>query len=134
MTTATSCARSMPPARVRAEIYEAVAITDIQSACDVLRPVYDASDGEHGLVSLEVSPELAFDTEGTIAEVRRLWQQVDRPNLMIKIPATDEGIPAVRQMLTEGYNVNITLMFSLNDYDSVAEAYIFRSGSARGGG
>ena len=63
------------------EIYEAVAITDIQSACDVLRPVYDASDGEHGLVSLEVSPELAFDTEGTIAEVRRLWQQVDRPEL-----------------------------------------------------
>ncbi len=106
------------------EIYEAVAITDIQSACDVLRPVYDASDGEHGLVSLEVSPELAFDTEGTIAEVRRLWQQVDRPNLMIKIPATDEGIPAVQQMLTEGHNVNITLMFSLTDYDNVAEAYI----------
>ena len=106
------------------EIYEAVAITDIQSACDVLRPVYDASDGEHGLVSLEVSPELAFDTEGTIAEVRRLWQQVDRPNLMIKIPATDEGVPAVQQMLTEGHNVNITLMFSLTDYDKVAEAYI----------
>ena len=106
------------------EIYEAVAITDIQSACDVLRSVYDASDGEHGLVSLEVSPELAFDTEGTIAEVRRLWQQVDRPNLMIKIPATDEGVPAVQQMLTEGHNVNITLMFSLTDYDNVAEAYI----------
>ena len=106
------------------EIYEAVAITDIQSACDVLRPVYDTSDGEHGLVSLEVSPELAFDTEGTIAEVRRLWQQVDRPNLMIKIPATDEGVPAVQQMLTEGHNVNITLMFSLTDYDKVAEAYI----------
>ncbi len=106
------------------EVYEAVAVTDIQSACDVLRPVYDASDGEHGLVSLEVSPELAFDTAGTIGEVRRLWQQVDRPNLMIKIPATDEGIPAVQQMLTEGYNVNITLMFSLSDYDNVAEAYI----------
>ncbi len=106
------------------EVYEAVAVTDIQSACDVLRPVYDASDGEHGLVSLEVSPELAFDTEGTIGEVRRLWQQVGRPNLMIKIPATDEGIPAVQQMLTEGYNVNITLMFSLTDYDNVAEAYI----------
>ena len=69
-------------------------------------------------------PELAFDTEGTIAEVRRLWQQVDRPNLMIKIPATDEGVPAVQQMLTEGHNVNITLMFSLTDYDNVAEAYI----------
>lgn len=107
-----------------AGIYEAVAITDIQSACDVLRPVYEASAGEHGLVSLEVSPELAFDTEGTIAEVRRLWRQVDRPNLMIKIPATDEGIPAVQQMLTEGHNVNITLMFSLTDYDNVAEAYI----------
>ncbi len=107
-----------------AEIYEAVAITDIQAACDVLRPVYDGSDGEHGLVSLEVSPELAFDTDGTISEVRRLWQQVDRPNLMIKSPATDEGLPAVRQMLTEGYNVNITLMFSLTDYDNVAEAYI----------
>ncbi|MCY4436708.1 MAG: transaldolase [Chloroflexi bacterium] len=106
------------------EVYEAVAVTDIQSACDVLRPVYDASDGEHGLVSLEVSPELAFDTAGTIGEVRRLWQQVDRPNLMIKIPATDEGIPAVQQMLAEGYNVNITLMFSLTDYDNVAEAYI----------
>ena len=106
------------------EIYEEVAVTDIQSACDVLRPVYDASAGEHGLVSLEVSPELAFDTQGTIAEVRRLWHQVGRPNLMIKIPATDEGIPAVQQMLTEGYNVNITLMFSLTDYDNVAEAYI----------
>ncbi|MDE2839695.1 MAG: transaldolase [Chloroflexota bacterium] len=106
------------------QIYEEVAVTDIQSACDVLRPVYDASDGEHGLVSLEVSPELAFDTQGTIAEVRRLWDQVGRPNLMIKIPATDEGIPAVQQMLTEGYNVNITLMFSLTDYDNVAEAYI----------
>ena len=107
-----------------AEIYEEVAVTDIQAACDVLRPVYDASGGEHGLVSLEVSPELAFDTQGTIAEVRRLWRQVGRPNVMIKIPATDEGIPAVRQMLIEGHNVNITLMFSLSDYDNVAEAYI----------
>ncbi len=107
-----------------ADIYEEVAVTDIQAACDVLRPVYDASGGEHGLVSLEVSPELAFDTQRTIAEVRRLWRQVARPNVMIKIPATDEGIPAVRQMLIEGHNVNITLMFSLSDYDSVAEAYI----------
>lgn len=106
------------------EIYETLAVEDIQKALDVLRPVYDESKGEDGFVSLEVSPHLAHDTEGTIEEARRLWQRVDRPNLMIKIPATPAGLPAITQMLTEGCNVNVTLMFSLQDYDNVAEAYI----------
>ena len=106
------------------KIYEALAIRDIQMAADVLRPVYDETGGDDGYVSLEVSPELAHDTEGTIEEVRRLFQAVDRPNVMIKVPATAEGIPAVQTLIGEGINVNVTLMFSLEQYDQVAEAYI----------
>jgi transaldolase len=106
------------------EIYEALVIRDIQTVADKLRPIYDSTKGQDGYVSLEVSPDLAHDTEGTLSEVRRFWQMVSRPNLMIKIPATPEGIPAVRQALTEGINVNITLIFSLNDYKKVADAYI----------
>lgn len=89
-----------------------------------MRPIYDRSNGVDGYVSLEVSPELAHDTEGTISEARRFWQTVDRPNLMIKIPATPAGIPAVEQVLTDGINVNITLIFSLDSYKAVTEAYL----------
>jgi transaldolase len=106
------------------DIYEAVVIQDIRTVADVLRPIYDQSEGKDGYVSLEVSPELAHDTNGTISEARRFWKMVERPNLMIKIPATPEGIPAVHAALFDGINVNITLIFSLESYGQVAEAYI----------
>jgi transaldolase len=106
------------------EIYEALIIQDIRTVADILRPIYDSANRHDGLVSLEVSPDLAHDTEGTLSEVRRFWKMVDRPNLMIKIPGTPEGIPAVRQALTEGINVNITLIFSISTYRQVAEAFI----------
>ncbi|WP_159522569.1 transaldolase [Sunxiuqinia indica] len=106
------------------EIYEALAIQDIQKACDLLRPVFDASNGEDGFVSLEVSPYLARETEKTKAEARRLYKSVDRPNCMIKIPGTPEGIPAIEEMLYEGININITLLFSIESYEAVAEAYL----------
>ena len=105
-------------------LFEAVAIVDIQEACDVLRSVYDDTDGADGFVSLEVSPHLAHDSEGTIREARRLWSEVGRPNLMIKVPATPEGIPAIEELLAEGINVNVTLMFSLEHYEDVAHAYL----------
>jgi transaldolase len=106
------------------EIYEALIIRDIQTVADLLRPIYDQTNGQDGYVSLEVSPELAHDTEGTLSEVRRFWKMVDRPNLMIKIPGTPEGLPAILQSLTEGINVNVTLIFSLETYRKVADAYI----------
>ncbi|MBS1251253.1 MAG: Transaldolase [Anaerolineales bacterium] len=106
------------------EIYEALAVEDIQRAADVLRPVYDATDGADGYVSLEVRPELAHETEETIEEARHLFAEVDRPNVMIKVPATPEGMLAIRTLIGEGVNVNVTLMFSLEQYDAVAEAYI----------
>lgn len=106
------------------DIYEALIIQDIQTVADMLRTIYEMSGQQDGFVSLEVSPDLAHDTEGTLAEVRRFWRMVNRPNLMIKIPGTPEGIPAVRRALTEGINVNITLIFSIDDYRQVAEAYI----------
>jgi transaldolase len=106
------------------EIYEALVMKDIRTVADFLRPIYDKTNGQDGFVSLEVSPELAHDSEGTLFEVRRFWKTVDRPNLMIKIPATPEGIPVVQQALTEGINVNITLVFSLDSYREVTEAYL----------
>src|SRR5579859_4847081 len=106
------------------DIYEALVIQDIRTVADLLRPIYDRTNGQDGYVSLEVSPELAHDTEGTINEARRFWKMVERPNLMIKIPATPEGIPAVEQALTDGINVNITLIFSLESYKAVTEAYL----------
>jgi len=106
------------------DIYEALIITDIRTVADILRPIYDSTAGQDGYVSLEVSPDLAHDTEGTISEVRRFWKMVDRPNLMIKIPATPEGIPAVRQALSEGINVNITLIFAIEAYREVTDAYL----------
>lgn len=105
-------------------LYEALAIRDIRDAADLLRPVYDSAAGADGYVSLEVSPYLAHDTAGTIAEARRLWRAVDRANLMIKVPASNEGLPAIRQLTAEGINVNITLLFGLDRYEEVARAYI----------
>jgi len=99
-------------------------IQDIRTVADILRPIYDSTNRQDGFVSLEVSPDLAHDTEGTLSEVRRFWKMVDRPNLLIKIPATPEGIPAIRQSLSEGININITLIFSLQNYRQVADAYI----------
>ena len=107
-----------------AAIYDQLTLEDIRAACDVFQPVYAATGGLDGYVSHEVSPNLAYDTPGTIAEAYRLWHAVDRPNVMIKIPATAEGMPAIRHCLAEGLNINITLMFSLTHYDAVAEAYV----------
>jgi transaldolase/glucose-6-phosphate isomerase len=106
------------------EIYEALTVKDVQDACDILKSVYDESNGTDGFVSLEVSPYLARDTEGTIEEARRLFSKVARPNCFIKIPGTDEGVPAIEQCLYEGININITLLFSIQSYEAVAWAYI----------
>jgi transaldolase len=103
---------------------EQLVVEDIQAAADLLRPVYHDSDGLDGFVSLEVSPGSARDTQATIAEARHLWQAVTRPNVMIKVPATSEGIPAVEVLTAAGLNVNITLMFSLDHYEAVAQAYL----------
>jgi transaldolase / glucose-6-phosphate isomerase len=105
-------------------LYERIAVRDIQEAADLLRPVYDQSKKRDGYVSLEVSPKLARDTQGTLEEARRLWTTVARPNLMIKVPATEEGIPAIRQLIGEGINVNVTLLFSQAFYEQVVEAYL----------
>jgi len=105
-------------------IYEHLAITDIQAAADALRPVYDRLNGADGFASIEVSPFLAGSTQGTIDEARRLWAAVDRPNLMVKVPGTREGVPAVRELTASGVNVNITLLFSNDMYEAVAEAFI----------
>ena len=107
-----------------AEIYETLAVEDVQRAADLFRPLYESSQGKHGYVSLEVSPYLAHDTQGTIQEARRFWKELDRPNVMIKVPATPEGLPAIRQLISEGINVNVTLLFGLPRYREVAEAYI----------
>jgi transaldolase len=106
------------------EIYEALTTTDIRNACDILRPVFDRTAGEDGYVSLEVSPHLAHDTEGSIDEAERLARVVDRPNLLIKIPGTPAGVPAIEQLLFEGINVNVTLLFSIDAYQAVAGAYV----------
>ena len=107
-----------------AELFERVAVEDIQHAADVLRPVYDELDGHDGFVSLEVSPYLATDTNATIAEAERLWQEVDRKNLMVKVPATPEGLPAIEHLIGKGISINITLLFSQQVYVEVAEAYL----------
>jgi transaldolase len=106
------------------EIFETLAIADIKAAADVLRLVYDSSDGQDGFVSLEVAPDLAHDTEATITEARRLHKAVDRPNLMVKVPATLAGIPAIRQLIADGININVTLIFSLERYAMVMDAYL----------
>src|SRR5256885_1682072 len=106
------------------EIYKSLVIRNIPTVADMLLPIYERANRQDGFVSLEVSPDLAHDTDATLAEARRFWKMVDRPNLMIKIPATPEGLPAVRQTLTEGMNINITLIFSIEDYRKVADAFI----------
>ena len=107
------------------DIYEALAVADVQAACDLFRPLYDGTgNASDGYVSLEVSPKLVNDTEGTIAEGRRFWQAVNRPNVMIKVPATLEGLPAIRRLISEGININVTLIFSVERYKAVAEAFL----------
>lgn len=106
------------------DIFERIAIRDIQDAADLLRPVYQATKRRDGYVSIEVSPNLARDTKGTIEEARRLWKNVNRENLMVKVPGTPEGVPAIRQLTGEGININITLLFAQEAYAQVAEAFI----------
>ena len=107
------------------EIYVGLAVADVQAACDLFRPLYDSHDNSSdGYVSLEVSPRLAHDTPGTVAEARQLWKAVDRPNVMIKVPATLEGLPAIRTLISEGININVTLIFGLGRYKAVTEAFI----------
>ena len=105
-------------------LYETLAIADIQAAADQFRPVYDGLNGADGYVSLEVSPYLAMDTEATIAEGRRLWRAVNRPNVMIKVPGTTAGVPAIRELIGEGININVTLLFGIQAYLDVAEAHM----------
>ena len=105
-------------------IYETICLRDVQNAADEFKSVYAKTDGKDGFVSLEVNPHLAHDTKGTIKEARRLWTALNRPNVLIKVPATKEGLPAIRQLISEGINVNVTLLFALDRYREVAEAYM----------
>lgn len=105
-------------------IYQAIALQDVQDACDVLAPVHVATNGADGFVSLEVDPDLAHDTDATLAQAREYWQALDRPNAMIKIPGTEAGVPAIEQATAEGINVNVTLLFSVDAYAAVANAYL----------
>ena len=111
-------------AKSDADAFEAIAVEDVRMAADVFRTVYDSTDGADGFVSIEVSPKLARDTQGSLEEARRLWREVSRPNVMIKIPGTREGWTAIEQALEEGININITLLFSVEHYRAVAEAYL----------
>ncbi|MEE9595884.1 MAG: transaldolase family protein, partial [Acidiferrobacterales bacterium] len=106
------------------DIYERLAIGDIQLAADVLYPAYERTDGRDGFISMEVSPYLAHDTQGTIAEARWLRATIGRDNVMIKVPATPEGLPAIRQLISEGININVTLLFAVEIYEAVANAYM----------
>jgi transaldolase/glucose-6-phosphate isomerase len=115
------CARAGKSTR---DIFQEMAVKDIQDGCDVLRSVYDETGGYDGYVSLEVDPDIAFDTNKTMEQARDYWHRVDRPNLMIKIPGTDEGVPAIEEMIYEGLNINVTLLFAVSAYERVAEAFI----------
>ena len=106
------------------DIFFSVAVTDIKRACDLFKPVYEATNGDDGFVSLEVSPHLAHDTAGTVKQARELWEAVNRRNVMIKIPGTAEGLPAIRRCISEGININITLLFGLPRYRQVVDAYL----------
>ena len=105
-------------------IFEALEVEDIQMAADLFRPVYDSTEGRDGYVSIEVAPTLARDTKGTIAEAHRLWSKVNRLNILVKVPGTAEGLPAIEQLLGEGININITLLFAIARYEEVAMAYL----------
>ena len=117
-----------------AEIYQALTVFDIRATADLFYPLFKKLDGKDGFVSLEVSPHLAHDTARTVLEARRLWSAVDRPNLMVKVPATLEGLPAIQQLIGEGINVNITLLFGLPRYRQVVEAYLAGLETLYGGG
>src|SRR5579862_9071724 len=121
--------------RAAGDLYEELAVEDIQHAADVLAPVHAATGGADGYVSMEVSPYLAMETDATIAEAKRLWRAIDRKNLMIKVPATEPGLPAIRALTAEGINVNITLLFAQDVYEQVVEAYLsgLETLAARGG-
>ena len=106
------------------QIYEALAVADVRAACDVLRPTFDALKGADGFCSLEVSPEIARDTRASVEEAKRFWKAVDKPNLLVKIPANPEGIPAIREAIASGISINITLIFSVKVYGQVIEAYL----------
>ena len=106
------------------DIYETICLRDVQNAADKFKFTFTKTGGKDGYVSMEVNPHLAYDTDGTIKEARRLWAALNRPNVLIKVPATKEGLPAIRQLISEGINVNVTLLFSLERYSEVAEAYI----------
>ncbi len=106
------------------EVYEAIAVEDVRSAAERFRPLHEASGGAYGYVSLEVNPHLAHDTEGTIEEARRLWSALNSPNVHIKVPGTQAGLPAIRTLISEGINVNVTLLFGLDRYRAVAESYV----------
>jgi transaldolase len=110
--------------RAPARLFERLAVEDVSRAADVFRPVYDRARGNDGFVSIEVAPQLAHDTEGTIAEAQRLWKECNRPNVMVKIPGTAEGVPAIRRCLAEGININITLLFSVARHREVMEAFL----------
>lgn len=116
--------RGVAAGKPAAAIFEALAVADVRAACDVFRPLYDSTNGRHGLVSIEVAPALARDTERTTEEAHRLWTSVDRPNVMIKIPGTREGLPAIERCLADGININVTLLFSVVRYRDVIEAYL----------
>ena len=106
------------------DIFDALAVADVRAACDIFRPTYDALDGADGLVSIEVNPDLAGDTDGSIAEAARLWRAVDRPNVMVKIPGTAAGVPAIEASLAAGININVTLLFAVARYEEVIEAFL----------
>lgn len=114
-----ACGPGMPPE----EVFERLAVADVRKAADHFRPLYDRTDGRDGFVSIEVRPALAYDTAGTIEEARRLWRACDRPNVMVKIPSTAQGLSAIRQCLAEGVNINITLLFSVRRYLEVIDAW-----------
>jgi len=107
-----------------AAIYESLAVADVGAAADQFRPVFDASGGDDGFVSIEVGPHLARDTQGTIAEAHRLWDKCKRPNVMVKIPGTAAGVPAIRQCLSDGININVTLLFGVPRHREVMDAYL----------
>ncbi len=112
------------PSLTAKDVYERLAVKDIQDAADVLRPVYEKTQARDGYVSLEVAPDLANDTKGTLDEARRLWATVSRPNVMVKVPATPEGLPAIKTLIAEGININVTLLFARDAYEAVANAYL----------
>ncbi|MBF0345509.1 MAG: transaldolase [Nitrospirae bacterium] len=112
------------PAKTPKEVFYALEITDITEAADLLKGVYEKTDGRDGFVSIEVDPNFAYDTEATVREARELYKAIGRPNVMIKVPATPEGLPAIRQLTAEGYNVNATLLFSVKRYEEVVDAYL----------